>query len=208
MKTYLTIVRHGETEWNKIGKQQGHLNSNLTENGVKQAESIRDYIKNDYNFIISSDLGRATQTAEIIAGKYNTKIILEQGLRERHLGIIQGLTMEEFKDKFPEEYDKFCSSDHNYIIPEGESAKQRYDRAINTFNSIVSNYKDMNLLIVTHGGILESIFRHTLNIPIKQERTFSIINGSINRFSFENAWRLESWGEVSHLSGLNALDDF
>ena len=68
MKTYLTIVRHGETEWNKIGRQQGHLNSNLTENGIKQAEAIKNFINNEYNFIISSDLGRAIQTAEIATG--------------------------------------------------------------------------------------------------------------------------------------------
>ncbi len=207
MRTYLTIVRHGETEWNKIGRQQGHMNSNLTENGIKQAEAIKNFIKNEYDLIISSDLGRAKQTAEIIAGKYNTKLILDDGLRERHLGIIQGMTMEEFKAKYPKEHKKFCSTNSNYVIPGGESAKQRFERAINIFNKIVSNYNGINLLIVTHGGILESIFRHTLNIPIKQDRTFSLINGSINKFSYENGWRLESWGEISHLAGLNAMDD-
>jgi len=115
--------------------------------------------------------------------------------------------MEEFKAKYPKEHKKFCSPDINYVIPGGESAKQRFKRAINTLNKIVSNYNGMNLLIVTHGGILESIFRHTLNIPIKQDRTFSLVNGSINKFSYENRWRLESWGEISHLSGLNAMDD-
>ncbi len=208
LKTTLTIIRHGETEWNKIGKQQGQLDSNLTENGVKQAQAIRDFIKNEYDLIISSDLGRALQTAEIINKKFSYKIIHEPGLRERHLGIIQELTMNEFKEKYPEEYNKFNSSNPDYVIPNGESAKQRYERAINTFNKIVNDYKGMNLLIVTHGGILQSIFRHTLNIPINQKRTFSLINGSINKFSYEKSWVLESWGEISHLSGLDSLDDF
>ena len=66
----------------------------------------------------------------------------------------------------------------------------------------------MNLLIVTHGGILASIFRYIFNLPINQKRTFSLINGSINKFFYDNYWMLESWGEIGHLQELNALDDF
>lgn len=208
LKTYLTIIRHGETEWNRIGKQQGQLNSDLSENGIKQAQAIKEYIKNEYDLIISSDLGRALQTAEIISEKFKYKIILNPGLRERHLGIMQGLTMEEFKEAYHEEYKKFASSDPDYIIPEGESARQRYDRAIDTFNKIINDYKGKNLLIVAHGGILDSIFRYVLNIPIKQKRSFSLINASINKFSFENSWMLESWGQINHMQEIIALDDF
>jgi probable phosphoglycerate mutase len=208
MKIKLTIIRHGETEWNKIGKQQGQLNSDLSENGIKQALAIKNYISDEYSFIISSDLGRAIQTAEIIAERYNYKIFLNPGLRERHLGIIQGLTMNEFKDKYPEEYNNFNSNNPDYIIPGGESAKQRYTRAINALNKIVNENNGKNLLIVTHGGILDSLFRYVLNLPINQKRSFSLINGSINKFSFEKYWMLESWGEISHLKGLNPLDDF
>jgi len=206
--TKLTIMRHGETEWNGIGKQQGHLDSPLTENGIKQAEAVRDWIGNDYDLIISSDLGRAMQTAAIIAEKHELKIIAKSGLRERNLGILQGLTMEEFRAQYPLDFEQFNSDDPDYVIPSGESARQRFERAINTFNEIRTDYNGSNVFIVTHGGIIESLFRFVLGIPLAQKRTYTLRNGSLNKFFHEERWMLDSWGDINHLKGIAALDDF
>lgn len=206
--TKLTIVRHGETEWNKIGKQQGHLDSPLTKNGIIQAKAIAGFIDNDFDFIISSDLGRAIETAKIIAEKIKKEIIKEKGLRERNLGILHGLTMKEFQENFPEEFKKLISYSPDYKIPEGESIKERFERTISALNKLVNKYSGKNLLIVCHGGNLDSIFRYTLNIPLNKRRNFSLINASINKFIYDNGWKILSWGETGHLKGLVALDDF
>jgi len=206
--TKFTIIRHGETEWNKIGKQQGHLDSPLTENGRNQAEAVAQYLKKDFDVLISSSLGRAIETAEIISKILNLKIIKKDGLKERNLGILQGMTITEFKLNYNEEYIKFISNNPDYIIPNGESINQRYKRAIMTFNNIANEYKNQNILIITHGGILESLFRYTLNIPINIKRAFSLINGSINIFTYDREWKLESWGIIEHLDNIKALDDF
>ena len=108
----------------------------------------------------------------------------------------------------PEEYAKFCSDDVDYVIPEGESVRQRHTRAIETFTRIVKNNPGKRILIVTHGGVLQSLLRHVLSMPIQGKRTFSLINGSLNTFSYDNGWTLECWGLISHLQGMNALDDF
>jgi probable phosphoglycerate mutase len=207
-KTIVYIIRHGETQWNKIGKQQGHLNSNLTENGIKQARAISGYLDNNFNVIISSDLGRAVQTAKIIAGSLGAPVVYDSGLRERNLGIMQGLTTLEFAELYPQEYKKSELADPDYIIPEGESAGQRYTRVIATLDKIAKEHEKQKLLIVTHGGVLDSLFRYTLFIPLSVKRTFSLINGSINIFSYTTEWSLEMWGYTGHLKGLAALDDF
>ncbi|NLE01703.1 MAG: histidine phosphatase family protein [Fibrobacter sp.] len=96
--TNLYSVRHGETEWNRAGIQQGHLNSPLTANGIKQARSLAKGLSGrGIEVIISSDLGRASQTADIIAKDLNLPLNTDNRLRERNLGILQGMTIEEFK---------------------------------------------------------------------------------------------------------------
>jgi probable phosphoglycerate mutase len=207
-KTIVYIIRHGETEWNRIGKQQGHLNSDLTENGKKQARAIANYLDNYFELIISSDLGRAVQTAEIIAKKLKTAVFFDCGLRERNLGIIQGLTIKEFAASFPKEYEQFNSSDPDYVIPKGESIRQRFTRVMAALNKIGQAYKNRKILVVAHGGVLDSLFRHTVSMPLEAKRSFSLINGSINIFTNKEFWNLELWGYLDHLKGLQALDDF
>jgi probable phosphoglycerate mutase len=208
--TEIIAIRHGETEWNRIGRQQGHLDSNLTRHGIRQAKMIARYLKNTYfDSIYCSDLGRAAQTAGIIAKKLKVKIIKESGLRERNLGIMQGLTVEEFRHRYPEEYKKYISDDPDYALPDGESVRQRHDRTINTLKEIVDKNRDKKIIAVMHGGNLDSLFRYVLGIPLNQKRNFSLLNSSLNIFVVEdNIWKLKSWGEISYLKGLTALDDF
>ena len=95
--TIVFVVRHGETEWNLIGKQQGHLDSPLTETGVRQARRLADgLVGRGIDSIFASDLGRAAETAKIISSKLRISIKTDLRLRERHLGLMQGLTKDEF----------------------------------------------------------------------------------------------------------------
>ncbi|MBN1698811.1 MAG: histidine phosphatase family protein [Spirochaetales bacterium] len=209
MITTLTVIRHGETEWNRKGKQQGHDDSPLSETGIEQALAIAAWLKPVYDVLIASDLGRAVQTAKIIGEAAGLAVTAEKGLRERHLGIMQGLTMEEFREKHAEAYASFRSHDTSYVIPGGESVRQRHERITACFRSIASSHEGKNILVVTHGGSLDSLIRFVLSIPLTSNRQFSLVNGSINRFSVtDGTWRLESWGETGHLAGIAALDDF
>ena len=205
--TSITIIRHGETEWNRSGKQQGSLNSDLTETGVLQARAVRDSIETEYEVLLSSDLGRAVQTASIIQEKLNLEILLDQGIRERNLGILQGLTIPEFEAQYPDECVQFKTRDPDYVLPEGESSRQRFDRNIAALNEIAQTHINKRVFIVAHGGVLDSLFRFTLSIPVHVPRCFSLFNGRINKFIYDDAWKLESWGETQHLFGIGALDD-
>jgi len=210
--TIVTIIRHGETEWNRNGKHQGQLDSPLSALGMKQTSAVARFLARGsirYDVLYSSDLGRSVQSAALIAKKIGLRINLDGRLRERKLGIIEGLTMEEFKQMYYKEYEKFVSSDPDYIIPKGESIRQRSERAVSCLVELVAQHEHKGILVVTHGGILDSIFREVFGISLEDKRRFSLINSSINTFSVrEGKWKLESWGNTSHLDKIDAEDDF
>ena len=208
-KTRLIVVRHGETAWNLDGRQQGQFNSDLTELGCKQAHALAAALAAEpIHALYSSEVGRALQTAQIIADKIGLKTIPEPRLRERHLGIAQGLTLENFKKQHPHPYAQF-RRDPDYPLPNGESARQRFDRAIACAQDHAAQNRGRTLLFVTHGGIVDSFFRHTLNLPLNARRCYSLFNAAINIFTLdETHWKLETWGQTSHLHGLPTLDDW
>jgi probable phosphoglycerate mutase len=207
--TILFAVRHGETEWNFHEKQQGHLDSPLTDLGIKQAEALAvGLAEKNVEILYSSDLGRAMQTAKIIAKKLSLDIHTDIRLRERHPGLMQGLTKVEFAKKFSEEATRYNTGDPDYVLPEGESAHQRYDRGVECAEDLVSRHSGQRILLVAHGGVVSSLFYRALNIPLTEPRRFSLFNASINSFSIsDDQWRLDTWGEIGHLKDTKTLDD-
>jgi probable phosphoglycerate mutase len=206
----ITVVRHGETEWNRKGIQQGHLDSPLSETGVKQAKLLSLHLKNEkYEVIHTSSLGRAIQTAIIINESLNLEIIKHDDLREMNLGIMQGLTKIEFQNNYPDEYEKFSYNDPEYVIPGGESLRQQYERTIRFMKFIATSTKYSKILVITHGGNLEIIFKYVLGIPLDKEQNFSAYNSCLNTFKYEDGkWHLLTWGDISPLKSLDVLDDF
>jgi probable phosphoglycerate mutase len=209
MNTFLFAVRHGETAWNLIEKHQGHHDSPLTDNGIRQAQLLASgLIKRNIDILFSSDLGRALRTAEIIAKRLSLEIHTDSRLRERHLGIMQQLTNKEFVERYPEENSRFNAGDPDYALPGGESVRERFDRCIDCAEDIVMRNEGKNILIVGHSGVLSSFFYKSTNTPLTEPRRFSLFNASINSFCISNGqWRLDTWGEIAHLKDMNALDD-
>lgn len=201
IKTRLIVVRHGQTEWNAVDRFQGYLDTKLSEMGRKQAAALADRLQNgNISAIYSSDLQRAMQTAQPIAQKLQLPIKVDQRLRERNMGIFQGLTFAEISEKFPQEHANFMTWDPDYIIPEGESSRQKYERTISCFDEIALAESGKDVLVVSHGGTIDALFRHALGLSLSQPRKYKNFNASINRFyRTEDTWMLATWGEVSHL---------
>jgi 2,3-bisphosphoglycerate-dependent phosphoglycerate mutase len=199
-KTHITLVRHGETEWNVAMRLQGMQDSNLTKNGMLQAklaaESLRRF---QFQGFVSSDLGRAVKTAESINIYHNLEIELNSSIRERNFGVMEGLTREELFIQHPKVYHGYMERNDTYTIPRGESLVSFYKRVSEGLNAIAERYQGKNILIVSHGGVLDCIMRMIFNYPLSAPRHFSIFNGSINTFSVNNrVWFLEQWGNVDH----------
>jgi len=208
--TELIVLRHGETEWNKIGTQQGQLDTDLSELGIAQATAAAEALAGEeIDSLYSSDLGRAMQTAEIIAERIGLQIQTDQRLRERHLGIMQGLTMAQFAQEHPAEYAKLNGGDPDYVIGDGESIRQRYQRNIECGDDLAAANPGKRLLLVAHGGVLNSFFRRATGQDIASQRRFSLLNASMNTISIHaGQWRLERWGDTHHLGGMATTDDW
>jgi probable phosphoglycerate mutase len=201
-RAQIIIVRHGQTEWNIKGIRQGNLDSRLTERGLAQAKALAQRLARErFSALYSSDLGRALQTASEVSSVTGHKIITDARLRERHLGIFQGLSGEEIRQRHPEEYKLHRSLAADYVIPGGESVKQQVARNIAYLNEIGEKHLGETIVVVTHGGVLSGLFRHTFSIPFNAPRRFEFTNAGLNIFAFEEGnWFLLTWGDVSHLA--------
>jgi len=200
-RTQLIIVRHGQTQWNLKLIRQGHLDSPLTEKGIAQAKALGERLAREaFTALYSSDLGRAVQTAKMVAKTTGHKIVTDARLRERHLGIFQGLNGDQIKGKHPEEYRLHRTMGPSYVIPGGESVEQQVARNVDYLTEIAAKHLGETIVVVTHGGVLSGFFRHALSIPLEAPRRFEFMNASLNVFAYgEGNWMLRTWGDVSHL---------
>jgi probable phosphoglycerate mutase len=194
------LVRHGQTEWNDGARFQGHLDSPLTKAGLLQAESIgRRIAKERIAAVYSSDLGRALQTAELIAAPCELAVVTNDRLRERGLGVFQGLSRDEIALRFPEEAKRYYSRDPHYAVPGGESAMGRFLLALGFLDEIAERHKGETIVAVTHGGVVQGMFRHVTEVGFEAPRRFAIRNAAYNVFLRDEAgWSLETWGDISH----------
>lgn len=162
----LYLIRHGETEWNKIGIIQGQSDSALTEEGEKQVKQTSSELKNiQFDAIFSSDLHRAYKTAEIINLERELVIQTSKALRERNYGHYEGTSREEYRNKFQHLMDKVKE------LSREEQSKFKFDydieseedviaRFITQLREIAIAYPRKNILVVSHGGCLRTFLTH------------------------------------------------
>ena len=172
------IVRHGQTNWNILGKTQGHGNSDLTEKGEEQAFELAKTIKEyPIDYIYSSDLGRAVQTAEIVGSQIGIDTYKTKSLREMGFGDWEGLLIDEIKKHHEKTYETWRNTPHLVNIPNGETLdiiKDRVDRFINELNE---KYDNKHILLVSHSVTVRVMLLSFLNSSmeniyrIKQDNT-------------------------------------
>ena len=207
--TTVMLVRHGETAWNVEGRIQGHLDIPLNDIGLAQADAVGRRLRAEsFDAIYSSDLIRAFRTASPVVANPETDLSREPRLRERNLGVLQGLTGHEAKASQPAAWDVLKSRDPELPLEAGESLGEFFRRAVNFVDEMVARHAGQRLLLVTHGGVLDAAYRHATGMPLSATRDFPILNASINVISHDGRrWSLQSWGDVSHLPQELAMDD-
>ena len=192
----LYIVRHGETEWNVIKRFQGQLNTPLTEKGIKKLKETGKKLENVlFDEVYTSELGRTVASAEIILnenrGYRNKKRELKKlaELNEVYFGVWQGLTYEEVFLKYPEEANNYFYNVKNYKAEnvEAENLKDALERFLKGINKILDSHKSGNILVVTHGTVLEMFMNYVANNSIYDidERTL-MGNGDYKVFSYKD----------------------
>ena len=207
MTTRLCVVRHGETAWNAEHRVQGQLDVPLNAIGQAQAAAVSKVLSQEkFDALYSSDLIRARQTAQPTAFLLSMDILLERDLRERHYGIFERLTYAEVKTRFPEDYARFEARDPNYAFRTGESLKDFSARSIAVISRIAKEHEGKSILVFTHGGVLDKLYRFVTGLPLSAHRDFGIPNAGLNRIELTpSGWQIRSWANVAHLE--NALDD-
>ena len=161
--TRLLLARHGETDWNRIGRWQGHADPPLNETGRRQAAELAEQLAGDgIAAVYSSDLVRASETARAVGARLGLPVVEEPALREIDVGSWSGLTRAEVEQRFPEGFARWLAGE---IGHDGETREQLTERALTAALEIASRHPGGNVLVVTHGGVIRALRRHAAGDP-------------------------------------------
>ena len=199
--TRFLVLRHGETQWNLESRVQGHRDSPLTAAGLAQADALaRRLATQRFDVLVSSDLGRALDTARRIAAATGHAVRPDARFRERSFGAAEGLTYGELDHQFPEVFSQVLETDADYVVPGGESRRQLFERVKGGFESLARDHEASSIAVVCHGGVLASLYRLIHGIPVSTPHRIPMANAAYNAVSLhDGAWSVETWGDTAHL---------
>lgn len=200
----LYLIRHGETLWNAEYKTQGCKNIQLSRRGLLQGKSLADKFKKtneQFKKIFTSDLDRCYLTAKSIADELKIDIEINHGLREMSFGAWEGLTIEEIKESYGEEYIRWRNRPCEACIPMGEDLQAVQQRCLKTVNGIVKKYNDGAIIIVSHSIAIKTIILGLLGLDLKHFYNITLSNASMNKLEFrEYGPVLISLNDTCHLA--------
>ncbi len=164
IKSRWFLVRHGETDWNKEFRIMGQEDVPLNATGNRQAEDIAEQLGySNIDLVITSDLLRSRQTAEIIAKRAGAELIIDKDLRERNVGEWQGLSKKEIDEKHGRDFWEMWRN-YDFNIPQAESWAEVEKRVWEAFKHHQANHKHKNVVVVTHGGSLRMIRKRIMEV--------------------------------------------
>ncbi|RYZ12230.1 MAG: histidine phosphatase family protein [Comamonadaceae bacterium] len=204
----LILVRHGETDWNRELRFQGHIDVPLNDMGHEQARRIGLRVSREaVDHVISSDLLRAQQTAAPAASLLSLPVATTVALREQAFGIVDGMRSEDIQREHPLAWEEWLLFREDHGLPGGESPRQFHDRIAGALQAIAHEHAGRTVLVVTHGGVLDMVWRIAHGLSLSGPRRSIIPNAAFNRVrvaSVEASLRVdvEVWAEVDHLDAL------
>jgi broad specificity phosphatase PhoE len=198
------LVRHGETEWNSEGRMQGHSPTGLSETGVRQGQLLAERLKGtELDAIHCSDMPRARNTAEMIAAGRGLEVHTTSDLRERSYGQWEGMTRQEIREGYPEEYGQWRQGTEQFAPPDGESLIDVLARQARLTEELRGTYPgDQTIALIGHGGGFLTLAVSMLGVPMSLRSRFSLNNASISILQVsEDRAVLERWNDISHWEG-------
>lgn len=181
--TTLLFVRHGATHANDIGYWQGWEDTSLTEIGLAQAQAVAQRIARDFApvAVYSSSLRRAFQTAEPIARAVGCPLIPHDGLREIHFGQVSGLTIEQFRERFPGLWEAWTDKTNlDFRWPDGETRRAFFTRVWAAVDEILAAHPGgETVVIVGHGGSLRAALAYLLPDRFTNWWAYELRNASL-----------------------------
>lgn len=181
----LYFIRHGETEANNKGLYYGKTDYELTSRGRDQSEKLSRLLSGiDFDSIYVSEKKRAIETAKIAVQKDSSEFIVDKRINEMNLGEFEGKSYTDIEKLYPKLWKKWCSDWKNTVPPGGESYIQFY-RRVRSFMEYILKCKDDNVLIVTHSGIIRSVYCYVLNNTLDFFWRFASHNGDLSIIKYE-----------------------
>jgi probable phosphoglycerate mutase len=205
--TRFCLVRHGETDWNGERRIQGQIDIDLNRAGRAQAHAVAEGLRGQaFAAIYSSDLLRAWYTAQIAVAGRQVAVSPAPTLRERHFGVLQGVTSLEASERHPEVHRHHQARTPDYDYETGESLIVFAARVMAGLEVLAARHAGHSVLAFTHGGVLDVVHRAATGRALDAPRDFALPNAALNWVERDNAgWRLVSWADCRHLQ--RALDE-
>lgn len=199
--TRILAVRHGETAWNRDTRIQGHTDIDLNEHGRWQAAQLAQALRDEpIDAFYASDLSRAFETAQAVAQLQGKTVTKHLGLRERHFGQFEGCTWAQLESDWPEESSAWRRRVPDFAPVGGESLLQLQARVVQTMNDIASRHPGEQVLVVSHGGVLDILYRAATRLDIEAPRSWQIGNTAINRLLWTpEGMSMVAWADTRHL---------
>lgn len=159
-------MRHGEVVNGGERRYNGHIDIDITENGVQQMHRLAEtLVGKEVSVVYASDLIRSVKGAEIIGKRIGASLKSFRELRERSVGCWEGLTVEEIKQRFPDEYVAWRADLLGYRPPNGECLTDVQERILPFYQQIVASHRDQTIAMLLHGGINRVILADALGMP-------------------------------------------
>lgn len=161
----LLLVRHGITEFNSTRRFAGYSDVEMSADGYRQVEKLRDRLANEkIDAVYSSDLKRALATAELLSAERKAEVIACSELREVNYGVVEGLTFQEIRSRYPEVAELITNFNLRLEFPDGESFEGFIERVIKFLDRLEKHEPSETILIVSHSGPLRTLVCHLLGI--------------------------------------------
>jgi len=207
--TTLIVIRHGETDWNRQHRFQGQIDVPLNGLGLEQARRLGQRLAAEpVDLMIVSDLQRARQTAQAVADAHGAVLaiqpLIEPLWREQGFGILEGLDVPTIKQRHAGLWAQWLRHDADYALPlGGESNTAFHARVMQALQALLAQHAGRRLAVVTHGGVLDMLWRSAMGLPLGGPRECEIPNTGINRLHWaDGRLHIDQWADDAHLAGL------
>jgi broad specificity phosphatase PhoE len=208
LSTHVVIIRHGQSQGNAEGRFGGHTDTPLSPRGRRQAEATaRALASEKFDAIYSSDLPRAIETATPLARLTGAPLETTEALRERSVGVMEGLTFEEAAEQHPEQYQALLRRDFEHVLLGGESYRQTLDRASRQLDEAIEKHKGGRIALFAHTGTICILILHlmgALDAPELKPVWIATANCGIGRFELRDDGfvRVLVINDTRHLVGI------
>ena len=203
--TELIVIRHGETDWNRQHRFQGQIDVPLNAVGLAQADRLARRLTDEpIDVLVCSDLQRARRTAQPLALQLGLVPEIAPLWREQHFGVLEGLDVPTIRSRHAALWNRWVRHEADYALPQGgESNVAFHARVMQALQALLAAHAGRRVLVLTHGGVLDMLWRSALGLPLHGPRECDIPNTGINRLRWTGSGlQILAWADAEHLAGL------